>query len=733
MRHWAAFATVVMALAAALVWSERRKVEARVGPEPVLNLIADSERELTRLPVAFAPLPDNEEIKIGKDLEKSSAAWWRRDGEGAQNRAVEQYLQQVGAKVAAHAHRKLPYRFHYVPSMDFVNAFALPGGPVFVGGGLMALMDTEDELAAVIGHEIEHIDHYHCAERIQVEAALRRVPLGGLIAVPVEVFVAGYSKTQELEADGEGTKLAAAASYSPQGAIQMFQAFERVYPTKGARSDTPPEELSKVALETLEGYFRSHPLNAERIDQIQKMIAGGQLPAGTQTTPFQLTYMFVTERAWRSLDAALVRPYPFQSWRDKQKREAERVKQFDEARKLASQSLELKTDQPRATEILAVAQFALGDDAAAVAAYNKLLPDYPTFADGVGHYADALAEEALETRQYQKAIRLAKQFLELQPNQPEALKLLAEAQFWTSDFDGAGETCRKLKNMYPEAADKLRVYADGLASTLWAQHKYEEAAKLASLSLDLNPAQAAALSTLAKAQFALANFQQAAATYRQLLETDPFNGDLVRQYADALSASGLNARTARDFQAWTESMQPPALSQATDLRVEAAGLMAMTGNDAPAQAIISEARVRGRMNRISPESLGRLGWWYYRAGNAAMSRTLTRQAVMARPGSVAVRTAAAWVELEQDQFEIATRHFTASVRDTSWNSPIMGRTLAHYRAHQLEDALEDFESVTKNAPEWRNPRWVGALFPASVARDVAALDAEWQRRQPPRR
>jgi predicted Zn-dependent protease len=732
MRQWAAFVSVVAVLAAALAWSEMRKVDARVGPEPVLNLIGDSERELTRLPVAFAPLPDAEEIKIGKDLEKSYAAWWRRDGDDAQNRAVEQYLQQVGAKVAAHAHRKLPYRFHYIPSLDFVNAFALPGGPVFVGGGLMALMDSEDELAAVIGHEIEHIDHYHCAERIQVEAALRRVPLGGLIAVPAEVFIAGYSKNQELEADGEGTKLAAAASYSPQGAIRMFQAFERVYPTKNARTDTPPEELSKVALETLEGYFRSHPLNAERIDQIQKMIAGGELSAGMQTTPLPLAHVFVTERAWRSLEAALVRPYPLLAWKDKQKREAERVKQFEEARKLASRSLELKTGQPRATEILAVAQFALGDYAASVDAYKNLLPDYPTFADGVGRYADALAEEALETLQYEKAIRLAKQSLELQPNQPETLKLLAEAQFWIADFDGAAETCRKLKNMYPDTAEKLRVYADGLAATFWVQHKYEEAAKLATLSLDLNPNEAAALSTLAKAQFALSHFQQAAATYRQLLEIDPSNGDLVRQYADALSASGLNPRTAQDFQSWAASLQSQALSQSTDLRVEAAGLMVMAGNDAPAQAIISEARQRGRYT-ISPESLARLGWWYYRAGNSAMSGALTRQALMARPGNAAVRTAAAWVELEQDQFDLAARHFTAGLRDTSWNSPIMGRALAHWRAHQLEDALDDFESVTKNAPEWRNPRWVGALFPPSVGRDVAALDAEWQRRQTARR
>ncbi len=732
MKHWAAFVGIVAALAAALVWSEVRKVEARVGPEPILNLIADSEHELTRLPVAFAPLSDAEEIKIGRRLEADYAGLWRSEGEEeAQDRAIEEYLQQVGAKVAAHAHRKLPYRFHYVPSMDFINAFALPGGPVFVGGGLMALMDSEDELAAVIGHEIEHIDHYHCAERVQIEAALRGVPLGGLIAVPVGVFVAGYSKTQELEADAEGARLAAASAYSAHGAIDMFQAFERLYPTQNVRSNTPPEEVSKVALETLQGYFRSHPLNAERIDQIQKMIAAGELPAVRQTTPFPLAYIFITERAWRSLQAARVRPYAFLKAKEKQKREAERVKQYEEARKLAVQSLELKPDQPRAMEILAVAQFALGDHPGAISSYNKLLPDYPTFADGVRQYADAMAEEALETQQYENAAKLAKQSLELQPDQPETLKLLAEAQFWTSDFAGAAETCRRLKNMYPETAERLRVYADGLAASMWAQHKYDAAARVAALSLDLSPNQQGALATLAKAQFALANFSAAAAAYRQLLDLHLSNADVVRRYADSLSAADLTPRAAQDFQAWSASIQvSPALE--TDLRIEAAGLMAMTGNDAPAKAIVAESQEPGGF-RIAPEALGRLGWWYYRAGNYEMSHTVVGRALAARPGNFATQTALAWNELEQHQFDIAIRHFTASARNTSWNSPIMGRALAHWQAHQIDDALADFESVTKNAPEWRNPSWVRALFPASVAEGVGALDSECQKRLAVRR
>jgi predicted Zn-dependent protease len=293
MKHWAAFGATVLMVSGALVCSEMRKVEAPVGPEPILTLVADSERELTRLPVAFSPLPDAEEIKIGQRLEKSYANVWRQRGAESENHAIENYVQQVGLRVAAHAHRKLPYRFHYIADLDFVNAFALPGGPVFIGGGLMALMDTEDELAAVLGHEIEHIDHYHCGERVQVEAVLRRAPLGGLFALPVEIFVVGYSKNQELEADRQGAKLAVAASYSPEGAIQMFEAFERVYPTKSARVGTPQEELSEIARKTLEGYFRSHPRNAERIDQIRKMIAGGQLPTWKQTKPFPLAYLFL--------------------------------------------------------------------------------------------------------------------------------------------------------------------------------------------------------------------------------------------------------------------------------------------------------------------------------------------------------------------------------------------------------------------------------------------------------
>jgi predicted Zn-dependent protease len=728
MKHWLAFGIVILTISGAIVWSEVYKVEAPVGPDPILNLLADGERELTRLPVAFAPLADSEEIKIGKELEKSYATAWQRPEQQAQNRAIEEYVQQVGSRVASHAHRKLPYRFHYIPELDFINAFALPGGPVFIGGGLMALMETEDELAAVLGHEIEHIDHFHCAERIQVEAALRRIPLGGLVGLPVEIFVAGYSKNQELEADREGTRLAVAGSYSPDGAIRMFEAFERLYPAKGKHSATPQEELSEVARKTLEGYFRSHPYNAERIDQIRKMIAAGQLPAWTRMTPLPVAYLFLTERAWRSLQVAQVKPYHFVSEKEKRKREAERIAHYEEAVKLASQSLALKPDQPRAMEIVGVAKFGLGDYTAAAATYRKLLPDYPTFADGIRVYADEMAHQALEAQQYDKAAKLSRQSLELQPNQPEALKILAEAQFWTADFSGAAETCRTLKNMYPQAADEVRIYADRLAASYWTMHKYQETASLSAQSLELKPDQQEPLVTLAKAQFALANFSSAALAYRMLLDQDVSDIELVRGYADSLSATDLRPQTLSDVESWLVRTERATPALATQLRIELAGLMLMAGNEIPAKAIFAEAE-RGDQNVIAPEFLGRLGWWYYRAGKYDTARQVLSQSVALRPGNLSAQTAVAWNELEEHQLEYAIQRFTAAAADTSWSSPVMGRAIARWQAHQTEDALKDFESATKISPEWRNPRWVNALFPLSARQSVAEMDTEWQKRQ----
>src|SRR6185312_1037529 len=248
---------VVLAIAVgALYLAQHRRADAEVSPDALLHFVGDTQRELTRLPASATRLSDNEEIRFGQELVPRVVAEEEANQHHDSDRdVVQQYLNRVGGRLAAHAHRKLPYSFHYIRDPHFVNAFALPGGPVFIGAGLMSLMDSEDELASVLGHEIEHIDHYHCAERVQQQEALHQIPLGGLLSLPIEVFAVGYSKDQELEADREGTRLSIQAGYSPNGAIRMFETFQRLYQEYHVKSRTPQGEITQTALDTLEGYF----------------------------------------------------------------------------------------------------------------------------------------------------------------------------------------------------------------------------------------------------------------------------------------------------------------------------------------------------------------------------------------------------------------------------------------------------------------------------------------------
>src|SRR5258706_5272357 len=227
MKRWAVIIVIVAAASASIYVSEHH-ASAPVGPNALLHIVGDTEREATRVPMHFTRLSDEEEVSIGDSIAQRYDTGFRAHWNTETDVPIEKYVQRIGRNVAGHAKRRLPYSFHYVPEDEFINAFALPGGHVFIGKGMLLLMDSEDELAAVLGHEVEHIDRYHCAERVQTESRLRGLPLGELIALPVMIFQAGYSKEQELEADREGTRLAVLAGYSPEGSIRLFESLAQL-------------------------------------------------------------------------------------------------------------------------------------------------------------------------------------------------------------------------------------------------------------------------------------------------------------------------------------------------------------------------------------------------------------------------------------------------------------------------------------------------------------------------
>ena len=287
-----AFFFAVLGVALGALWySQRRVKQPAVSANAVLQMAADAQRDVLRGPMKLTRISDADEIAIGKQLGERYAGSFAKMT--AQEEALQKYVQYVGGRVSIRAHRQLPYAFHLIPDRNMINAFALPGGPVYIGEGMTELMLTEDELANVLAHEIEHIDHYHCVERVQIEAKLKNLNLegvGALLQLPLDLWQAGYHKDEEMEADREGMFLAVESGYSPHGAVRTFEHFAKLRDEYVIHARSPEEEISELALQSLQGYFRSHPLPSERLEQAQRLIAQQKWEGKKEERNFKVEY-----------------------------------------------------------------------------------------------------------------------------------------------------------------------------------------------------------------------------------------------------------------------------------------------------------------------------------------------------------------------------------------------------------------------------------------------------------
>lgn len=148
------------------------------------------------------------------------------------------------------------------------NAFALPGGFLFVSRALLDLCEFDtDETAFILAHEMAHVLRSHSVNRLitseVVQLLSRGSPVRGLVK-PVlarlirQLVTQGYSRRQEFEADEAAVKIARVAGYDPEAAIRLFQRLQEQATEPGA----------------VAGYFSSHPSLASRIERIRKVLAG---------------------------------------------------------------------------------------------------------------------------------------------------------------------------------------------------------------------------------------------------------------------------------------------------------------------------------------------------------------------------------------------------------------------------------------------------------------------------
>lgn len=304
-------AAILIAGCAALYFLQRAKSEAPISPAPVLYLVADTEREASRIPLELTRISDEEENQIGAQIAKEYGLTdphrFDNDKSGdAEN--IERYINTVGHQLTPQVQRpEIQYHFYLDDNPYLVNAFALPGGSIVVGRGLLNLLESEDELAAVLGHEITHVDERHSIERLQYELAAKKYGLGVFYQLgrpALEIFQAGYSKEQELEADRAGLDIAVSRGYSPEGGIALTKRFEKLEAEESdpnRRAGSPIEEITQVSVDSLGQYFQSHPAASERLAAMQSEITSQGWPE-TPQRPLAIRQIFLTDQA-EALDA----------------------------------------------------------------------------------------------------------------------------------------------------------------------------------------------------------------------------------------------------------------------------------------------------------------------------------------------------------------------------------------------------------------------------------------------
>lgn len=232
---------------------------------------------------AFQLVSVRDEIQLGQQAQQEV----RKQTPEVPDAAVRQYVEDLGARLAAQASgEEYPYSFSTADYRE-LNAFALPGGPVWINRGILAEAGNESQVAGVLAHEIAHVARRHAAQQITkgtvangllgllgavlgdegAGAAAARVAAG----VTANGFMLKFSRDDEREADREGVAILKRAGYDARGMLEFMQVLAA---QQGRSPGTVAEFLS------------THPAPASRVRELEQLVAASGSGGRRQSAAF---------------------------------------------------------------------------------------------------------------------------------------------------------------------------------------------------------------------------------------------------------------------------------------------------------------------------------------------------------------------------------------------------------------------------------------------------------------
>ncbi|MFW5501144.1 MULTISPECIES: M48 family metalloprotease [unclassified Maridesulfovibrio] len=206
---------------------------------------------------------EQQEIQMDR---QNSPHQFSADYGAVQDSRVSNYITEVGISLSSSSHRpNMPYSFRCV-NANYVNAYAFPGGSIACTRGILVTLENEAELAALMGHEIGHVNARHTASRMSSTMAVQGivavgvgvaatqdshlVPLAaGLGGIGAGMLLASYSRSDERQADSLGMEYMDNAGYNPEGMVGLMEELEKLHKSK-------PSFVQQM--------FASHPMSSER-------------------------------------------------------------------------------------------------------------------------------------------------------------------------------------------------------------------------------------------------------------------------------------------------------------------------------------------------------------------------------------------------------------------------------------------------------------------------------------
>ena len=209
---------------------------------------------------------EKQEIAMGQETDQAI----RQEFGIYEDRALNEYVNRIGQSMVPNSHR--PNLKHYFAVLDtpVVNAFAAPGGYIYVTRGIMALMNSEAELAAVLGHEMGHVAARHSMAQmsgqmlVQIGLVVGSViskdirKFAGLASIGMQLLFLKFSRSDEYQADSLGIRYARMAQYSPGEMLRFFTALENM-----------SAESSSHSIPT---FLSTHPMTSDRIKKVKELV-----------------------------------------------------------------------------------------------------------------------------------------------------------------------------------------------------------------------------------------------------------------------------------------------------------------------------------------------------------------------------------------------------------------------------------------------------------------------------